>query len=109
MQNELFFLDLRRSSVELYGRLSTLRKRQIKRWDARSGWLCADRERLFKFIIATAPAFFASRGASDTYAFSGETWQSLASAPNVCVLGALENGKLVAAMLFAYAGSNAEI
>src|SRR5262249_21154201 len=101
-------LDLSPPTAEFFDRLSRSRKRQIKSWNARGAWLCTDRERLIDFMIANAPDFFASRGASATYAFSPRTWRALASAPNVYVIGALSEGEVVAATLFGFAGLIAE-
>lgn len=107
-ENELFYLDLSRSKVELYSRLSRSRKRQIRSWDASGDWICNERGRLTDFIIANAPAFFASRGASKTYEFSRETWQMLLALPNATVIGAQKRGKVVAATVFVHAGAVAE-
>jgi hypothetical protein len=101
-QNELFYLDLRLNEAELYQRLSRCRKRQIKAWNARENWRCTDRGAIADFIIAQADKFFHSRGASSVYRFAPATWRSLLVLPNVELLGAKDEGRIVAATVFAY-------
>ena len=108
VQNELFFLDLKCSIAELYGRLSRSRKRQIKRWDARGDWLCVDRERLTNFIVANAAEFFASRRASETYAFPPETWKCWQARRMFMCLAHSAKANWWLQRLFGYAGSIAE-
>src|SRR5215475_3357169 len=107
-QNELFYLDLRLDEAALYQRLSRCRKRQMKAWNARENWLCTDREILADFIVAEADAFFRSRRASSAYGFEPATWRTLLALPNVVLIGATDEGRIVAATVFAYAETIAD-
>jgi hypothetical protein len=107
-QNELFCLDLQLDVAELYQRLSRSRQRQIKAWNARQDWLYLERERLVDFIVAEADAHFRRRGASSVYRFTPMTWRSLLASPNVEILGATIEGRIVAVTVFGYSDTIAD-
>lgn len=104
----LFWLDLSQSDAEILGRLSRGRRPPIKRWRANPDWPCTDRAEIAEFIIKNHKDFFRRVGATTTYSFTEATWRSLAASPNVELLGARSNGRLVATMLFGFAGRLAD-
>jgi len=104
----LFWLDLRQSDTEILAKLSRGRRRPLKRWTDGADWLCTDRSEIVGFIIENHRDFFRRVGATSTYGFTEATWRALAACPNVELLGARRNGRLVATTLFGFAGRLAD-
>jgi Acetyltransferase (GNAT) domain len=98
----LFVLDLRLAEEELFARLSTNRKRQVRRADAERDTLVTDREPLTEFFVQTYPDFIARRNAGSVYKLNEETLRELCESPQVFIVGAQQGGRIRAVSLFGY-------
>jgi hypothetical protein len=95
----VYVLDLTIGSDELFRRLSTNRRRQLRRW-VLAGHV-DDRERLTAFFVRHYADFMARKGGGSDYAYPSETLEALCRSPNVFLLGAVdEQGNLEAAVVF---------
>ena len=72
-------------------------------WSSQPGWPCTDRDLVTSFILENDAVFFRRVGAAHSYFQSPETWRDLASHPNVELLGAMLDGRLVATMIMGWA------
>jgi hypothetical protein len=96
----LFVFDLRLSEDELFARLSTNRRRQVRR--ATPDAVVTDREELTEFFVATYPEFIARRDAAGVYHLAEESMRALCGSPRVLLIGARSGGRLRAASLFGF-------
>ena len=101
-------LDLSLDTGELRRRLSQNRRRQLRNWAETAARFTSDRQAMLAFILAERDGFFRERGAADVYAFADETWQALLALPNAEVIGTVEEGRVVAASVFAWEGPYGE-
>ena len=100
---DLFYLNLTVDEQTLFGQISRCRRRQIIKWRADSHWLCTNRAEILAFMHTHSASFF------DRVKYSGprlthQAWTELAASPNVLLLGAMLEGRIVAANLFGWAG-----
>jgi hypothetical protein len=100
-QNDLFFLDLRRSASELWNGISRSRRHQITK-SMRECSLSTDKSALGEFIASNSAAFFRERGAAGNYFFTQATWEQLFDSNNVFALGVKKDGKVVATTVFGF-------
>jgi hypothetical protein len=107
-QSDIYILDFAHSAEALYGSLSKNRRRQIKKFAKGAGIFITDRVRLDEYFVRNIGEFLWYKRASETYAFSKETYQELLSLKNVLILGAGSIEGIQAACLFAYSPSCAE-
>jgi hypothetical protein len=90
--NNIYVLDLTLSRDELFSKLSTNRKRQIKEWEKNSVGLLLDKRVLKEFFLANYVEFFRQKEAAPVYSFSAATLESLFALDNVAMVGvSLEN------------------
>lgn len=99
-----YVLNLSLDVPELVRRLSQNRRRQLRSWPATAAELTFEREDVLAFILTECAAFYAERNAAEIYAFSEETWSALAEAANTELIGMVQDGRIVAASLFAWQG-----
>ena len=100
--NQLYAIDLTLSTEQLFSKLSTNRKRQLKHFSTNMGIYSTDKSQLKTFFLESYHAFFAKRHASSVYNFSQETLQCLVDLDNVFMVGVMRNEKVEAVSLFAY-------
>lgn len=100
LHKTLYVFDLRLGEDELFERLSTNRRRQVRRSDASA--LVSDREELTEFFVDNYPRFAESRDAAAVYRLSEASMRALCESPNVLLLGAREGGRLRAVSLFGF-------
>jgi hypothetical protein len=96
----LFVMDLRQSEEQLFMRLSTNRRRQVRRADERS--LVTDPARLADFFVATYPGFMARRGAATAFRLNERSLRALCDSPRTLLVGAQDGGCLRAVSLFGF-------
>jgi hypothetical protein len=87
-QNHVYVLDLTLSMDDLFARLHTNRKRQLRNWENWSARLVSDKEVLHDFFQSNYHKFFTTKNASPSYNFSLETISHLLSLHNTLVVGA---------------------
>ena len=100
--NTIFVLDLTLSERELYANLSENRKRQLRNWNQIASNLVLDRSAGTDFFVAHYLDFVREKNAPSAYHFSEETLSFLANLPNVFIVGAQKDEKLVAVSVFGY-------
>jgi hypothetical protein len=98
----IYVLDLGLSHDELFSRLSTNRKRQLKRCKETSEKLVLDKNSLTKFFLDNYSEFFDRKGAAPVYDFSAVTFESLFALNNVVMVGAGRPERIEASTVFAY-------
>lgn len=98
----LFVLDLGLEEEALFARLSSNRRRQVRRSDANPGALTTDRDSITEFFVETYPSFVAKRGAAGVYDLNEQSLREFCASSNVLLLGAQEDGRVVAASLFGF-------
>lgn len=98
--NNIYVLDLTLSREELFSKLSTNRKRQLKEWEKASAGLVLEKHTLTDFFLKNYVEFFRQKGAAPVYAFSVATIESLFALDSVLIVGAGLPGKLEAATVF---------
>jgi hypothetical protein len=98
----LFVFDLRLDDDELFARLSTNRRRQIRRAERDRDALIDDRERLTEFFVRTYPDFMARRDAAGVYELNEQTLRELCGSHGTLLVGAQRAGRVRAASLFGF-------
>ena len=100
--NTIYVLDLTLSERELYANLSENRKRQLKNWGQVVSSLVLDRSAGADFFVSHYLDFVREKNAPSAYFFSQETLSFLTNLPNVFIVGAWKDEKLVAVSVFGY-------
>jgi hypothetical protein len=100
--NTVFVLDLTLSDRELFANLSENRKRQLRNWDQIASSLVLDRSAGADFFVSHYLDFVREKNAPSAYHFSEETLSFLTNLPNVLIVGARKDEKLVAVSVFGY-------
>ena len=100
--NEIYVLDLTLSSENLYAKLSTNRKRQLKHWDKVLPDIVLEKSALRDFFLDNYVTFFRRRNAARVYNFSEDTLSYLLNLDNVLLVGVQNAGKVEAVTVFAY-------
>jgi hypothetical protein len=106
--NTVYVLDLTMTDAELFAKLSTNRKRQLKNWDEISSKLVFDKPRLREFFFRNYFDFLRRKNASTVYFFSPETLSYLFDLDNVILVGAEDSGRLTAISVFTYTADAGE-
>jgi hypothetical protein len=96
----VFVMDLEPGEDELFSRLSSNRRRQIRRAD--DGSLVTDPARLADFFVAIYPEFMARRHAAGVFRLTERSLRALCDSPRTLLLGAQEGGRLRAVSLFGF-------
>jgi hypothetical protein len=96
----LFVFDLTLDEDELFARLSTNRRRQVRRAEPEA--LVTDREQLTEFFVETYPAFIAARDAAGVYDLSEQSMRELCASESVFLIGARSGGRICAVSLFGF-------
>ena len=104
----MFVFDLRLDEEELFARLSTNRRRQIRRADGDRDALVADWERLTEFFVSTYPDFMARRDAAGVYELNEQTLRELCRSPQTLLIGAQRHGRVRAASLFGFTARSSD-
>lgn len=100
--NVIYAVDLRHSTSELYARLSTNRKRQVRR-SVDASDIVRDRAVLSEFFVDRYHAFMAGKGAAPVYHLPNETLAFLTDVENVFLIGARNpDHQLEAVALFGF-------
>jgi hypothetical protein len=98
---ELFVFDLTLDEEELFARLSSNRRRQIRRADEDA--LVWDRERLTEFFVATYPDFMARLDSvASVYDLSEASMRELCESPQVLAVGVEQEESVRAVSLFGF-------
>ncbi len=100
--NNLFLMDLTPPVSEIYGRLSTNRKRQLRDWDRTLDHIVLDQEVLTSFLVANCAKFLRSKGAPSVYGFTDATLSSLSQLGNVFLVGIGDEYRIDAVSVFAH-------
>ncbi|MGY1703982.1 hypothetical protein ACI79C_05360 [Geodermatophilus sp. SYSU D00697] len=98
----VYAIDLTRPVDELYARLHTNRRRQLRRWDQITAGLVVDRVELTAFLLDHYRAFFRARDATSVYDLAPESLAFLAGLDNVVMVGAADSGRVTAVSMFGY-------
>lgn len=96
----LYVVDLRLDEAELFARLSSSRRRQLRRADTDA--LVFDRADLAEFFVATYPDFIARHDAAGVYELTEESMRLLCGSDDVLLVGAARDGRLRAVSLFGF-------
>jgi len=99
--NSLYALDLTIGIEELYSRLSTNRKRQVKAAGNFEN-IISEKYRLLDFLLQYYRAFYAKKGASSVYQFDPRTLIELVKNDNVLLAGTIGENGVNAVIMFAY-------
>lgn len=91
---EIYVLDLKKSSEELWRRLSRNRRRELRDWRPASH--DGDRIEMTEFLLTHYHPFMRARNATPQYDFTTATLAALVSSPKVFLLGARVEGRLAA-------------
>ena len=102
LYNTIFVLDLTLSDRELYAHLSENRRRQLRNWNQIASSLVLDPSAGADFFVSHYLDFVREKNASSAYFFSQETLSFLTNLPNVFIVGARKDEKLVAVSVFGY-------
>lgn len=100
--NTIYVIDLLPGYNEILNSLSSGRKKQLKKFEEVSLSFSEDRKLLKTFFLENYNEFLKRRDAKNFYYLSSETISFLFTLENVCIVGAIEHGKCVAATLFGY-------
>jgi hypothetical protein len=98
----VYVLDLSLGEEALFARLSTNRRRQIRKADRDPTVLVHDQERLTDFFVRIYPDFMERHGAADVYRLSSESLHALCRSRHVIIVGAEQAGEIVAVSLFGW-------
>jgi hypothetical protein len=104
----VYVLQVDQGDAELLGQFSTNRKRQIRSWQLSGRQMTRDPAAITAFLAREAPGFYRARHASSSYAIAPEGWSMLLAQPDVIAFGALDEGQITAASVFAVTGWLAE-
>ena len=100
--NSLYFLDLTLSYEELFAKLDSNRKRQLRDWEKAAPSFILDRRALTEFLLTTYPSFVRRVNASAANRFTRETLTFLCGLDGVFMVGAGEHETIEAVYLFSY-------
>jgi len=100
----VYTLDLSLGEHELFARLSTNRRRQVRRAERHPEVFVRDRERLSEFFVRVYPEFMKRHAAADVYRLSDRSLTRLCESPDVVMVGAQQDGEIVAVSLFGATG-----
>jgi hypothetical protein len=104
----VYAIDLTRPVHELFARLHTNRRRQLRRWDRVVAGLVVDREALTAFLLEHYWAFFRARDATSVYDLAPESLAFLAGLDNVVMVGAADGGRVTAVSMFGYTATGGD-
>ena len=100
--NDVFIIDLTRSSEELHADLDQNRRRQLRGWEDLRQTIITEREPLAAFFLAHCREFLQRANAGPAYAFTDETLATLAELDDVLLAGRGRGGRIEAVSVFAY-------
>jgi hypothetical protein len=100
--NTLYVLDLSLPLSDLFAKLSTNRKRQLKDWDQVQADLFEDRARTAEFFTENFSGFLSEKRAAGVYSFRAETLSQLVAQDKVFLVGAQRDGEVSAVSMFAH-------
>jgi hypothetical protein len=100
--NTLFVLNLQLSIEQLFAKLSSNRKRQLKDFKENTAFFTTDKGILKQFFLSQYHNFFSRKEASAVYNFSMDTLSFLADLDNVLMVGRFMDNQLQAISVFAY-------
>ena len=106
--NTLYVIDLQLSFDQLYARLSSNRKRQLKSFEEVASAFTIDKSILKDFFLSNYHDFFSRKNAAAVYNFSIASLSFLAELENVFVVGYMKNNHVEAISVFAYTPYMAE-
>ncbi len=98
----VYVLDLSLGEEELFKRLSTNRRRQVRTAVRDRSVVVRDRERLREFFVRSYAEFMERRGAADVYRLAPRSLAGLCASQHVVMVGVQQNEELVAASLFGW-------
>jgi hypothetical protein len=98
----VYVLDLSLGEAELFARLSKKRRWQLRKAARNPSAFVRDRERLTRFFVRVYPDFMERRGAADVYRVSSKSLAALCESPQVVMVGAEQDQKVVAVSLFGW-------
>jgi len=104
----VYVLDLVSSTEQLFARLHTNRKRELRRWDEITGHLVLDQEELTAFLLARYQEFLRSRCATSVFDLAPESLTFLASLDNVLLVGMNDGDGVQAVSMFGYTPDGAD-
>jgi Acetyltransferase (GNAT) domain len=104
----VYAFDLTRPVDELFARLHTNRRRQLRRWDQVAAGLVVDRDALTAFLLEHYRAFFLARNATAVYDLAPASLAFLAHLDNVVLVGAADGGRVTAVSMFGYTPAGAD-
>jgi hypothetical protein len=108
VSNKLYVIPLQPTIQEIYNKLSQNRKRQLKQVEKHRFRYYSEKPQLKEFFLAQYHAFFAQKGAADTYQFSLATLAHLVDSERVILIGYTEANEVRAVAMFAYTEYMAE-
>jgi hypothetical protein len=95
-------LDLTHGEEGLFRRLSTNRRRQVRKAARGRSTFVRDQDRLTQFFRRVYPDFMDRRGAADVYSLSAGSLTAISESPQVISIGAEQDGQVVAVSLFGW-------
>jgi hypothetical protein len=98
----LFVIDLRPDEDVIFSRLSTNRRRQVRRGESDGVGLVYDRSRLTEFFVDVYPDFATRRVAAGVYRLNEGSMRELCRSPRVLLVGAQRENRLCAVSLFGF-------
>ncbi|MEX0686717.1 MAG: hypothetical protein WD267_03550 [Balneolales bacterium] len=104
----LYVMNLDLSTKELFNKLSTNRRRQLRKYDMSSSEFICDKKLLKEFFLNHYHSFFIEKDASQVYNFTMQTLSKIIDADNVMAVGVFKNKKIEAVSLFAHTCYGAE-
>ena len=107
-RSTVFVLDLSLPEGTLFANTSALRRRQHRSWSKAGAPVIKDGDAEREFFVTRCSAFLRERGASDLYNFSSSTLRQLVASNHTLVLGASDDGRVVAAALFGFSSGIVE-
>lgn len=107
--HNLYMLDLSLSLKELWDRMGSTHRYEIRRFKRESGVrLISDKTELIRALLELYPQTTQRVGASRVYHFSSQTLELLSKLPDALLLGVEDNHKISAVALFLYTRWSAE-
>ncbi|MEX0928902.1 MAG: hypothetical protein WDZ53_05810, partial [Balneolales bacterium] len=106
--NRLYMLNLNSPIATLFNNLHRDRRKQLRGYEKKAAHFTTDKALLRDFFVTGYPASVQQKKAAPAYHFSPETLNFLIDQDNVLMVGAINNGELEAAAMFAYTSHVAE-
>ena len=102
LEKTLYVMNLNLSEAELFGRLSTNRQRQVRRFAGQSDELITDRGRVADFFVNEYSSFMQRKSAAPVYRLTRDSLRQLCDLGNVVLAGGGRGGRVQAAAMFGW-------